>query len=91
MSFYQMRPGTKAQSAIPGMNDWTPGLGSFQESKDGFPHGMKNLRCRMPCGLEIRIVGGSNVDAARWNLGRFHWIGGDDRRKMLGAMHRLSP
>ena len=41
--FYHDATWYEGASVIPGMNDWTLGLGSYQESKEKFPHGLQNL------------------------------------------------
>ncbi len=41
--FYHDATWYEGASVVPGMNDWTLGLGSYQESKEKFPHGLKNL------------------------------------------------
>ncbi len=58
--FYHDATWYEGASVIPGMNDWTLGLGSYQESMDKFPHGLKNFSDAVHAdGLEIRPLGGS--------------------------------
>jgi hypothetical protein len=88
--FYHDATWYEGASVIPGMNDWTLGLGSFQESKDKFPHGMKNLSDTVhAAGLKFGLwVDPGNVDAARVESGEIplDWVAMIDG-KMLGAMH----
>ena len=75
---------------IPGMNDWTLGLGSYQEDKEKFPHGLKNLSdsvhsAGMKFGLWIYL---GNVDAARVTSGEIpsDWLAMIDG-KTIGTTH----
>src|SRR5260370_8727337 len=72
------------------MNDWTLGLGSFQESKEKFPHGLKNVSDAVHgVGLKFGIgVDPGNVDAARVESGEIpsDWVAMIDG-KPLGAVH----
>src|SRR6202521_4403401 len=88
--FYHDATWYEGASVIPGMNDWTLGLGSFQESKEKFPHGIKNLSDAVhAAGLEFGLwVDPGNVDAARVESGEIpsDWLAMIDG-KTLGAMH----
>jgi hypothetical protein len=88
--FYHDATWYEGASVIPGMNDWTLGLGSFQESKEKFPHGIKNLSDAVhAAGLKFGLwVDPGNVDAARVESGEIpsDWVAMIDG-KTLGAMH----
>ena len=56
--FYHDATWYEGASVVPGMNDWTLGLGSYEEDKEKFPHGLKNLSDAVHAsGLEIWPVG----------------------------------
>ncbi len=88
--FYHDATWYEGASVIPGMNDWTLGLGSFQESKEKFPHGLKNVSDAVrAAGLKFGLwVDPGNVDAARVESGEIpsDWVAMIDG-KVLGAMH----
>jgi hypothetical protein len=88
--FYHDATWYEGASVIPGMNDWTLGLGSYQEDKEKFPHGIKNLSDAVHgVGLKFGLwVDPGNVDAARVESGEIpsDWLAMIDG-KPLGAMH----
>ena len=55
------------------MNDWTLGLGSYEESKEKFPHGLKNLSDAVHAeGLKFGIWIDPGMSTPReWNRVRF--------------------
>src|SRR5271167_4395755 len=88
--FYHDATWYEGASLIPGMNDWTLGLGSYKEDKEKFPHGLKNLSDAVHAmGLKFGIwVDPGNVDAARVESGEIplDWLAMIDG-KPLGGMH----
>ena len=51
---------SEGASIVPGMNDWSKGLGSYGENKEKFPHGIKNLSAAIHGSRdEVRYLGGS--------------------------------
>lgn len=58
-------------SVVPGMNDWTLGLGTYRESLEKFPHGIRSLSDKVHAkGMKFGIwVDPGNVDAARVESG----------------------
>jgi hypothetical protein len=88
--FYHDATWSEGASVVPGMNDWTLGLGSYQESKEKFPHGLKNLSDAVQAmGLKFGLwVDPGNVDAARVESGEIpsDWLAMIDG-KTLGVTH----
>jgi hypothetical protein len=88
--FYHDATWYEGASVIPGMNDWTLGLGSYQESMDKFPHGLKNFSDAVHAmGLKFGLwVDPGNVDAALVESGKIpsDWLAMIDR-KTLGVTH----
>jgi len=72
------------------MNDWTKGLGSYEENKEKFPHGIKNLSDAVHAmGMKFGVwVDPGNVDAARVESGEVpsDWLAMIDG-KTIGATH----
>ncbi|MGC2403162.1 MAG: alpha-galactosidase [Acidobacteriaceae bacterium] len=93
--FYHDATWNEGSSVIPGMNDWTKGLGDYREDKDKFPHGLRTLSDTvhsrgMMFGLWVDPV---NVDATLAESGKIAagWIAAIDG-KPLGSHHpSLSP
>ena len=88
--FYHDATWNEGSSVIPGMNDWSKGLGDYNEDKEKFPHGLKSLSDavhsrRMMFGL---WVDPGNVDAALVESGRIasEWQAAIDG-KPLGSHH----
>lgn len=77
-------------SVIPGMNDWTLGLGSYQEDTEKFPHGLKSLSDAVHgMGLKFGLwVDPGNVDASRVASGEIptEWLAMIDGKE-LGTTH----
>ena len=88
--FYHDATWYEGASVVPGMNDWTLGLGSYQESKEKFPHGIKNLSDAVHAmGLKFGLwIDPGNVDAARVASGEIpeDWLAIIDG-KTLGTTH----
>jgi hypothetical protein len=88
--FYHDATWYEGASVIPGMNDWTLGLGSYQEDKEKFPHGLKNLSDAVHAmGLKFGLwVDPGNVDAARVESGEIpqEWLAMIDG-KTMGTTH----
>jgi hypothetical protein len=88
--FYHDATWYEGASVIPGMNDWTLGLGSYHENKEKFPHGIKNLSDAVHAmGLKFGLwVDPGNVDAARVESGEIpsDWLAMIDG-KTIGATH----
>jgi Melibiase/Glycosyl hydrolase family 36 C-terminal domain len=88
--FYHDATWYEGASLIPGMNDWTLGLGSYQEDKEKFPHGLKNLSDAVHAsGLKFGLwVDPGNVDAARVGSGEIpsDWLAMIDG-KTIGTTH----
>ena len=88
--FYHDATWYEGSSVIPGMNDWSLGMGSYQESKEKFPHGLKNLSDTIrAAGLKFGLwVDPGNVDAARVESGEIpsEWLAMIDG-KTLGVTH----
>ncbi len=88
--FYHDATWFEGASLIPGMNDWTLGLGSYQEDKEKFPHGIKNLAEAVHAmGLKFGLwVDPGNVDASRVESGEIpsDWLAMIDG-KTIGTIH----
>ena len=88
--FYHDATWYDGASVVPGMNDWTLGLGSYQEDKEKFPHGLKNLSDAVHAmGLKFGLwVDPGNVDAARVESGEIpsDWLAMIDG-KTIGTTH----
>jgi len=88
--FYHDATWYEGASVVPGMNDWTLGLGSYQENKEKFPHGIKNLSDAVHAmGLKFGLwIDPGNVDAARVESGEIptEWLAMVDG-KTIGTTH----
>jgi len=88
--FYHDATWYEGASVVPGMNDWTLGLGSYQEDREKFPHGMKSFSDAVHAmGLKFGLwVDPGNVDAARVASGEIpeDWLAMIDG-KTLGTTH----
>ncbi len=88
--FYHDATWYEGASVIPGMNDWTLGLGSYQEDKEKFPHGIKSLSDAVHAkGLKFGLwVDPGNVDSARVESGEIppDWLAMIDG-KTIGTTH----
>jgi hypothetical protein len=88
--FYHDATWYEGASIIPGMNDWTLGLGSYQEDKEKFPHGIRNFSGAVhAAGLKFGLwVDPGNVDSARVASGEIppEWLAEIDG-KTIGTTH----
>jgi hypothetical protein len=88
--FYHDATWYEGASVIPGMNDWTLGLGSYEENKEKFPHGIKNLSYSVhAAGMKFGLwVDPGNVDAKRVESGEIppDWLAMIDG-KTIGTSH----
>jgi Melibiase/Glycosyl hydrolase family 36 C-terminal domain len=77
-------------SLVPGMNDWTLGLGSYQDDREKFPHGLKNFSEAVhSAGLKFGLwIDPGNVDAARVQSGEIpsEWLAMIDGKE-IGTTH----
>ena len=77
-------------SVIPGMNDWTSGLGSYQDDRVKFPHGLKNMSETVrAAGMKFGVwIDPGNVDAVRVESGEIpsDWLAMIDG-KTIGTTH----
>jgi hypothetical protein len=88
--FYHDATWYEGASVVPGMNDWSKGLGSYEENKEKFPHGIKSLSDAVhAAGMKFGLwVDPGNVDAARVESGEIprDWLAMNDG-KPLGTLH----
>jgi len=93
--FYHDATWYEGASVVPGMNDWTLGLGSYQEDKKKFPHGLQNLSDAVHAmGLKFGLwVDPGNVDAARVASGEIpqDWLAMIDGKTMGTTHPSLAP
>src|SRR5450631_2816346 len=88
--FYHDATWYEGASVVPGMNDWTLGMGSYKEDREKFPHGLQNLADAVHgAGLKFGLwVNPGNVDAARAESGEIpqDWLAMIDG-KTIGTKH----
>jgi Melibiase/Glycosyl hydrolase family 36 C-terminal domain len=88
--FYHDATWNEGASFVPGMNDWTLGLGNYNENKEKFPHGLANLSDQVHArGMKFGLwVDPGNVDAALVESGQIpkDWLAEIDG-KPLGERH----
>ena len=88
--FYHDATWYKDASVIPGMNDWTKGLGNYEDSKEKFPHGYGSFTDAVhAAGMKTGIwVDPGNVDASLVDSGEIprDWVAMVDGKE-LGAIH----
>ena len=88
--FYHDATWNEGSSIVPGMNDWTMGLGNYQESKEKFPHGLRSLSDEVRArGMKFGLwVDPGNVDAGLVESGQIpkDWLAEIDG-KALGGTH----
>ena len=93
--FYHDATWSQGSSIVPGMNDWTQGLGNFQENQEKFPHGLKNISDEVHArGMKFGLwVDPGNVDAALVESGQIpkDWLAEIDGKPLGGAHPSLSP
>lgn len=80
---------------IPGMNDFTCGLGSFEEDVVKFPHGLQDLSQRVhEAGMKFGLwVDPSNIDCRRVTAGEFtpSWLAMKNGKLLEHGHPSLSP
>lgn len=88
--FYHDATWNEGASVVPGMNDWTQGLGNYHENKEKFPHGLRNLSDEVHArGMKFGLwVDPGNVDVALVESGQIpkDWVAEIDSRP-LGTTH----
>jgi len=88
--FYHDATWNEGASIVPGMNDWTEGLGNYNENKEKFPHGLRNLSDQVHArGMKFGLwVDPGNVDAELVESGQIpkDWLAEIDG-KPLGTLH----
>jgi hypothetical protein len=93
--FYHDASWYEGSSLVPGTNDWSSGLGSYQESREKFPDGMKTLSDAVhAAGLKFGVwVDPGNVDAARVDSGEIpsEWLAMVDGKPLGSSDTRLAP
>lgn len=93
--FYHDATWYEGASVVPGMNDWTSGLGSYREDKEKFPHGLQALSDAVHAtGLKFGLwVDPGNVDAVRVTSGEIpqEWLAMIDGKELGGAHPSLAP
>ena len=93
--FYHDATWYEGSSVIPGMNDWTKGLGNYQESKEKFPHGIKSFSDAIHArGMKFGLwIDPGNVDAALVESGQIpaDWLAEIDGKPLGGTHPSLSP
>ena len=93
--FYHDATWFEGASVVPAMNDWSKGLGTYEENKEKFPHGIKNLSDTVrAAGLKFGIwVDPGNVDAARVASGEIpaEWLVTVDGKPVSTVHPSLTP
>ncbi len=93
--FYHDATWFKDASIVPGMNDWTKGLGNYEESLEKFPHGLANFTDAVHTeGLKTGIwVDAGNVDASLVESGEIprDWLATIDGKENETIHPSLSP
>jgi Melibiase/Glycosyl hydrolase family 36 C-terminal domain len=93
--FYHDATWNEGSSVIPGMNDWTEGLGDYHEDKDKFPHGLKSLSDAVHSqGMMFGLwVDPANVDATLVESSRISsdWQASIDGKPLSSHHPSLSP
>ncbi|HLX82274.1 MAG TPA: alpha-galactosidase [Terriglobales bacterium] len=88
--FYHDATWYEGASVVPGMNDWTQGLGSYKEDKEKFPHGLKSMSDSVHnAGLKFGVwIDPGNVDTSRVDSGEIpvEWLAMIDG-KTIGTTH----
>ncbi len=93
--FYHDATWYKDASIIPGMNDWTKGLGNYEENLEKFPHGIENFTDAVhAAGLKTGIwVDPGNVDATLVESGQIprDWVALIDGKENMTIHPSLAP
>jgi hypothetical protein len=93
--FYHDATWNEGASIVPGMNDWTAGLGNYQENKAKFPHGLRTLSDEVHArGMKFGLwVDPGNVDAKLVESGQIpkDWLAEIDGKPLETIHPSLSP
>ena len=93
--FYHDATWNEGSSIVPGMNDWSKGLGNYTESKEKFPHGLKIFSDEVHArGMKFGLwVDPGNVDATLVESGQIpkDWLAEIDGKTLGGTHPSLSP
>jgi hypothetical protein len=93
--FYHDATWSEGSSIVPGMNDWSAGLGIYRENKVKFPHGLKNLSDEVHArGMKFGLwVDPGNVDAKLVESGQIpkDWLAEIDGKSLETIHPSLSP
>jgi len=93
--FYHDASWFEDSSTVPGMNDWSKGLGAWRESREKFPDGMKAFSHAVrAAGLKFGIwVDPGNVDSERLASGEIpkSWVAMIDGKPLETRHPSLSP
>jgi len=93
--FYHDASWYEGSSLVPGTNDWSSGLGSYRESPEKFPSGMKHLsEAVRKAGMKFGIwVDPGNVDSQRVARGEFRdsWLAKIDGAPLISRHPSLAP
>ncbi len=89
--FYHDASWYEDSSLVPGMNDWSKGLGSYREDRAKFPGGMKAFSDAVrAAGMKFGIwVDPGNVDSTRVSSGEIpkSWLASIDGKVLGGEIH----
>jgi hypothetical protein len=93
--FYHDATWSEGASIVPGMNDWSAGLGNYQENKVKFPHGLKSLSDEVHAhGMKFGLwVDPGNVDTKLVESGQIpkDWLAEIDGKPLETIHPSLSP
>jgi len=93
--FYHDASWYEGSSLVPGTNDWSSGLGSYRESPEKFPSGLKHLsEAVRKAGMKFGIwVDPGNVDSVRVASGEFPdaWLAKIDGAPLVSRHPSLAP
>ena len=93
--YYHDATWSEGSSIVPGMNDWSKGLGNYQESSEKFPHGLKNLSDTIHArGIKFGLwIDPGNVDVALVESGKIppDWLAEIDGKPLVTTHPSLSP
>ncbi len=93
--FYHDASWFEGSSTVPGMNDWSKGLGTYRESREKFPNGLKAISDAVrKSGMKFGIwVDPGNVDSERVKSGEIpqSWLAMIDGKPLELKHPSLSP
>lgn len=93
--FYHDASWYEGSSLVPGTNDWASGLGSYEESVEKFPSGLKHLADAVRgAGMKFGLwVDPGNVDSARVKRGQIpdSWLAKIDGKPLESRHPSLAP